>query len=256
MPNTSGWKKVLFTTCIAYVLMSSGNLTADAQIAKYRVDFDVTWSSQTHPGAILPVSHFDSFSGATHSDAVMFWEEGQLATPGVVQEAEFGVSPTLDTELQDAVTAGTAGRFISVPGWVCPAEVSHANCIEPTFMFDIHEDFPLVTLIAMIGPSPDWFVGVSGQSLLEDDQWVEQVTLDLFPYDAGTRSNNDTFDLGGPQNSSPEPISLITNTSSQLIGGASLGTVTFTLVPEPASAFILVLGGLGLIGRRNLCVFA
>ena len=38
----------------------------------------------------------------------------------------------------------------------------------------------------MIAPSPDWFVGVSGLSLLVDGVWVEQRVVELYPYDAGT----------------------------------------------------------------------
>ena len=244
-------KTVIAAACSASMSLGAWLPAAEAQTATYRVDFDVTWSSQTHPGAILPVSHFDSYSGATHTDAVTFWEEGQLASPGVVQEAELGVSPLLDQELQDAMTAGTAGSVISVPGWICPDEVVNANCIAPSFMFEIDESFPLVTLLAMIGPSPDWFVGVSNQSLRDNDQWTPQVVVDILPYDGGTRSNDNTFDQGGPLNNPPEPISLITDVSGQFIGGQSLGTMTFTLVPEPGAAVVLALGGLAMLRRRS-----
>ena len=48
---------------------------------------------------------------------------------------------------------------------------------------------PLVTLLTMIAPSPDWFVGVSGLSLLNaQNQWLSQQQVDLFPYDAGNRA--------------------------------------------------------------------
>ncbi len=247
-------KTVIATACAASMLVGPGLSTADAQTAKYRVDFDVTWSSTTHPGAILPVSHFDSFSGATHSDEVTFWEEGQVASPGVKQEAEAGISPTLDAEFQNAVTAGTAGSTISVPGWICPVGVDNPACIEPSFMFDIEEEFPLVTLIAMIGPSPDWFVGVSGQSLRDNDQWVDEVVVDILPYDGGTITK-DAMSLGtepgGSVTDPPDPISLITDTTGQVIGGQSLGTMTFTLVPEPTTAVVLALGGLAVLRRRS-----
>ena len=43
---------------------------------------------------------------------------------------------------------------------------------------------PLVTLVA---PRLDWFVGVSGLSLLDaQGEWLLQHQVDLFPYDAGT----------------------------------------------------------------------
>ncbi len=40
----------------------------------------------------------------------------------------------------------------------------------------------------MIAPSPDWFVGVSGLSLIANGQWSEQLVVPLFAYDAGTDS--------------------------------------------------------------------
>ena len=49
----------------------------------------------------------------------------------------------------------------------------------------------------MIGPSPDWFVGVSGLSLVDDEgKWIPELAVDLFPYDAGTK-NGTRFSLGG-----------------------------------------------------------
>lgn len=37
-------------------------------------------------------------------------------------------------------------------------------------------------------PSPDWFVGVDSINLCDGNQWKENVSLVLFPYDAGTDS--------------------------------------------------------------------
>jgi hypothetical protein len=40
----------------------------------------------------------------------------------------------------------------------------------------------------MLAPSSDWFVGASGLSLIENGQWVEELIVPLFAYDAGTDS--------------------------------------------------------------------
>lgn len=42
-------------------------------------------------------------------------------------------------------------------------------------------------MVKMI-PSPDWFVGVDSINLCKDNQWTEEVTIDLQPHDAGTDS--------------------------------------------------------------------
>ena len=55
-------------------------------------------------------------------------------------------------------------------------------------MFTIHRDFPLVTLVTMIAPSPDWFTGVHSLSLLENGQWQTTKEIILNLYDAGTDS--------------------------------------------------------------------
>ena len=50
----------------------------------------------------------------------------------------------------------------------------------------------------MIGPSPDWFVGISGRSLLDGSgRWVPRLEVDLFPYDAGTEEGAE-FSLDNP----------------------------------------------------------
>lgn len=37
-------------------------------------------------------------------------------------------------------------------------------------------------------PSPDWFVGIDSLNLCNGDHWKENISIDLFPYDAGTDS--------------------------------------------------------------------
>lgn len=47
----------------------------------------------------------------------------------------------------------------------------------------------LLSLVSMIYPSPDWFVGVSGLELCEKEcKWSEGFEVELYPWDAGTDS--------------------------------------------------------------------
>ena len=60
----------------------------------------------------------------------------------------------------------------------------------------------------MIGPSPDWFVGVSGLSLLDGQgEWESLLEVDLFPYDAGTEQGTE-FSLS---NAATSPQGVITS---------------------------------------------
>ncbi len=81
----------------------------------------------------------------------------------------------------------------------------------PTATVDITltTDHPLVTLTSMVAPSPDWFVGVSGLSLRNaaDDGWQPSLTVDLFPYDAGTEDGTE-FSLN---NAATSPQGTITS---------------------------------------------
>ena len=79
----------------------------------------------------------------------------------------------------------------------------------------------------MIGPSPDWFVGVSGLNLLNDGVWSELATLELFPLDAGTEDGR-TFNMNNRASVPQQRISrLDTNRTSVFFGTSALGTVTF-----------------------------
>lgn len=50
----------------------------------------------------------------------------------------------------------------------------------------VTEEYPLVTLVTMITPSPDWLVGVNSLNLYEDSAFVNEKTVVLYGYDAGT----------------------------------------------------------------------
>lgn len=46
-----------------------------------------------------------------------------------------------------------------------------------------------MSFLTMLGPSPDWNVGLSAEDLCTKDcGWVQKVVQDLIPWDAGTDS--------------------------------------------------------------------
>lgn len=59
---------------------------------------------------------------------------------------------------------------------------------EPSRTFIITSAFPYVTLVSMVAPNPDWFVGVSGLLLIANGEWRNEVVVELSPWDAGTDS--------------------------------------------------------------------
>ncbi len=153
-----------------------------ASTAVYQVTFTSTWSQQTHPYKYPSgVSHFSGLVGATHNATVNLWQMGEVATSGIENMAETGGKSALINEINTHIDAGHVKNLLSGGGISSsPGEVS--------LTFEISQQHPLVTLVSMIAPSPDWFVGVSGMSLIENGQWVESLEVPLFAYDAGTDS--------------------------------------------------------------------
>lgn len=121
------------------------------------------------------------------------------------------------------------GEVLSWEWWFCPAATSNSNCGELEVDIEVGIDHPVLTLAAMIGPSPDWFVGVSELVLIGENGWLEELKVDLHPYDAGTREAN-RFALGGDRTQPPEPIAAITAEDGTLIGPQLIGTYTLTLI--------------------------
>lgn len=190
--------------------------------ARYIVTFDATWHESTH--AAPPNPHFSGLIGGTHREAVRFWEEGGIASEGMKRMAEIGAQSPLDEEVVAAMAAGTAeallagGNVRGSPG-------------STQLEFEVSLGFPLVTLVTMVAPSPDWFVGVSALSLFENGDWVREKEVPLTPWDAGTDSGA-TF-LSADRPTRPrQPISRIT-TPPLAVGGvaAPLGRFTFRRLP-------------------------
>ena len=189
-----------------------------APIARYRVTFDSDWSAATHPGGVPRGPHFSGLIGGTHRAGQVFWQDGALASEGIRAMAERGRKTPLDQEVTAAIAAGGAQHLLSggaidlTPGTVA-------------LDFEISRDHALVTLVSMVAPSPDWFVGVSGLSLMDGGDWVAERVVPLRPWDAGTDSGV-SFESPDLQTVPRVPIARITDGA---IGAATppLGTFTF-----------------------------
>jgi len=199
--------------------------TALAQIAptaEYEIVFDATWSEETHPQDFPSNDHFSGLIGGTHNGDILFWNLGELASPGIEQMAETGGKTLLTAEVQAEIALGNAGEVISGPG--IGAGIGTAS---DTFTASL--DFPYATVVSMIAPSPDWFVGVSGTLLLQDGQWANEIVIELYPYDSGTDSGT-TYTSPNQNTIPPELIFQITGYPFLADDGMTvnpLGTFTF-----------------------------
>ena len=205
-----------------------------ASAATYEVTFQGNWTLESTPGGVVSSAHFTTLIGAVHNDDVTFWESGGRASPGVENVAELGATSTFRSEIEasphaaDVISQGVGGGGTGTA----------------TFSVDVTSDHPLITLLSMIGPSPDWFVGISGRSLLDaSDQWEPRVEIDLFPYDAGTEEGDD-FSLSNPPTDPQGVITSIRGTGK--FSDEPMARLTFVRQQRPVPA--LPAAGAGLLG--------
>jgi len=192
---------------------------------RYSVVFKADWSAETNPTDFPSTfPHFSGLIGATHNAETSFWGPGQIATLGIESMAETGSKSALRSEVEKEITAGHAHSVLSSGGiGNSPASTS--------MMFDIEPSHPLVSLVSMIAPSPDWFVGVHDLSLIKNGQWGDSMEVSLMPYDSGTDSGT-TYTSSNADTQPQEPIFQIMgfpflNGDSQM----PIGTFTFTRLP-------------------------
>ncbi len=188
--NDTSWSTVTTTSeRSATIEASNGNrffriLEGDAfpaETARFSVEFNAQWSRGLHPTDFPSNPHFSGLIGATHNSDLSLWGLGESATPGIRNMAETGGKSPLTAEIASHQDAGTAETLLSGPG----IGRSPGNGF---LEFEISQSHPLVSLVSMIAPSPDWFVGVHDLSLLVDGNWVDELVIDLEAYDAGTDS--------------------------------------------------------------------
>ena len=78
----------------------------------------------------------------------------------------------------------------------------------------------------MVAPSPDWFVGVSGFSLLDAQaDWLASQTVNLYPWDAGTEEGTE-FSLTNAATSPQETITSLRGIDK--FSNERIATLTFT----------------------------
>ena len=192
-------------------------VSAPAETAGYVLTFDVAWSAERHPIDFpSDPSSFMSVKGAVHNHDRLFWEPGKT-----LREVAEGSDVSLETKFRIARVLGSVSSRISdfhffeaYPG------TSEGD------RFEVSRQFPLVTAISWLAPSPDWFVGVSGLSLFEDGDWVEEKSVELFVYDAGTDSG-DTYTSPRHSTDPPDPVQVL-NERPFVVDGELLSFGTFT----------------------------
>lgn len=196
---------------------------AMALTTDYTITFEGRWTAD------LPrpeSAHFTRFVGATHQTQGLLLSVGQPASAQVESVAELGATLLMSLEVQNQITAGNANQLVlSNPVFLGPEAID-------TFTITVNDQFPLLTLISMIAPSPDWFTGVHNLNLLNaSGQFIPKFVIDLPNYDAGTEDGNG-FTLNNPATSPQSVIRPIdeANPAGALFGVGSIARLSIIRV--------------------------
>ena len=182
--------------------------------ATYRLTFNATWNAADSALTFPNDPHFSGLIGATHKSSAALWSRDRLASNGIKQVAETGAKTGLISEIATLIGQGSACAEINGGGVaLSPGSVSVTFTAQP--------ECPLVTVVSMLAPSPDWFVGSNAINLVDNGAWRNSVVHNLRVYDSGTDSGA-TFTAPNLVTSPPEVIKLAPEVPSLV------GTFTFT----------------------------
>ncbi|XP_071448585.1 spondin-2 [Hetaerina americana] len=154
------------------------------KLAAYRVLLRTFWTRDLFPKHYpdwRPSAQWSRLIGRSHGASFVLFRLGATASPGVQALAEAGLTDALDEQ-------GQGGTVLDA--FSAPAIRSGAGHAEATFFVDGNHS--RVSMMARIIPSPDWFIGIDSFDLCANGNWIDTVTIDGDPLDAGT-DNGFTF---------------------------------------------------------------
>ncbi len=218
--SSSGDNKSSASACAG---VKVANVTGEAT---YTVEFVSTWSAATHPVNFPSDPHFSPLIGATHKEGLDLFKLGEIASDGIEFMAETGGRSKLESEIACFKVAGKVENVILATGGRTDVPV------KKSVTFEINKSHSYVSLVAMLAPSPDWFVGIHDENLLDaSGDWLTEKVFPLRLYDAGT-DDGLTYNSA---NAETQPRGVITrltsgtNDASFDDGNPPVGTFTFRL---------------------------
>jgi hypothetical protein len=195
---------------------------------KYRVEFTPLWTKESFPfeypdTSLIHKPHFSGLIGTAHNADFHLFMEGQMPTPGLERLSEEGKHDPLSTEINDAIAAGKALALTESD----PLKDFSQTAKTEVLVDDAH---PMVSLVAMIAPSPDWFAGVSDVNLMENGSWVATKTVDVQAWDSG--GDDGTTYLADDKDNDPKKPTMLNQSRHFLKDGKPMpvARITFTRI--------------------------
>lgn len=175
-------KKLYFITALIFFALGCKKETGrDLSKAQYKVVFMINWNAQDFPTDYPSNAHFSPLIGWSHQTAHTFFAVDSLASQGIKEMAERGKTTPLDNELTAKIANGEGYQMYIGDGL--------ANGVgEIKLEVEVTQDFPEVTLVSMLAPSPDWYIAALNVNLLNNGGFVKEKKVNVLVYDAGTDS--------------------------------------------------------------------
>ncbi|MDG5492992.1 spondin domain-containing protein [Psychroserpens sp. SPM9] len=214
---------------VSCLIMLLSAISFAQSTASYDITFSSTWENETvdpvngnSTAAIPGNAHWSNLVGATHNSNYTLVEMGTLASTGVKNVAELGHNDALMAEVMNEINnTSNANQWLQEP--FSPfAAISSATLSNVV----VSSDYPLLSLVSMIAPSPDWMIAVNGVNLRDGNTWKNEIIIDLFPYDAGTDSGA-TYEAANQVTMPFVPIDVLINQGP--FNSKPIGTLTITL---------------------------
>ena len=209
----------------------NGNINPADEVV-YELTFISNWDAANFATNFPTSAHFSGLIGSTHNNQVAIFTRSELASPGIISVAETGAKFPLTSEIQTYIANNNADKVLDGGG-------IPAGSRSVTLVFSANRQYPYLSIVSMVAPSPDWFIGINSFNLYENEQWLDNVTFNLGIYDAGSDSGGTFTAVDTPQ-IPQEVITLLTTDPADtdfLAGvhrdtGAFIGTITLKIRPQ------------------------
>ncbi|AOT06885.1 spondin domain-containing protein [Pseudoalteromonas luteoviolacea] len=196
----------------------------------YELKFTHTWERSNFPTNFPSGTHFSPMIGLTHNDQGRIFQRDTTASAGIISMAETGAKTLLRNEISDIQNLGNSSYLIDEAG------IPHGSK-SVTLTFEASQTFAHLSIVSMVAPSPDWFIGIDSLLLFEDNQWIDEQTIQLKVYDAGSDSGV-TFSAADSTTDPQSSISLLSSARSDTdfndgvhyTSGESIGFITIKLM--------------------------
>ncbi|MEP2937476.1 MAG: spondin domain-containing protein [Gilvibacter sp.] len=192
--------------------------------ATYRITFTPNFTADAFPTDYPTNPTFAAMIVAVHEPGKTIFNKGQLASDGIKLLAEDGDGSDLVTFLNSQ--GGEDEQDFLVTQAVAGGGATQSQSVNVTVTPEKTE----ISFVTSLSPSPDWFIGVNGFSIVLDaNTLVSDESISLNVLDAGTDSGT-TYTSPNNPTSPPATITVVNTPPIATTGGISPSIGTLRVV--------------------------